>query len=151
MPNLTQQEMSARISAMGLKRRYKPVNDPSNSEREKGEEVILLETRKMQIADGTLKGAEVDIYDDHTVRVWTHRKKKAADIARSIGCKVRLLDGEAELYLPAARADEFLHGLGVKVKSNRKGPVLTPEQRAKALAAAQAARKAKKAALATAV
>lgn len=147
MPNLTQQEMSARISAMGLKRRYKPVNDPSNSEREKGEEVILLETRKMQIADGTLKGAEVDIYDDHTVRVWTHRKKKAADIARSIGCKVRLLDGEAELYLPAARADEFLHGLGVKVRHAR--PAASPELVAKRVEALRRFRESKKAGLAS--
>lgn len=164
MPNLTQQEMSARISAMGLKRSYRPVNDPSNTEREAGNEIILLETRKFEIKDGVLKGSQIDVYDSSTVRVWTHKKKKAAAVARAVGCKVRLLDGEAELYLPAARADEFLHAFGAKVKRPisqerldalaRVRASMTPEQiekRNAALAAARLARKAQKAGLATPV
>jgi hypothetical protein len=115
-------EMIAKLRAMGLKRAYKPYQEDEN-------DTILLQCRKpATIVDGLLRGAEIDVYDDHTVRVWTHKRRTVQNIAKANGFKARLLTGEAELYLPAARADEFLYGLGAKVKRTR---VLTPEQLAK--------------------
>lgn len=153
--------MSKKLSSIGLKRSYKPVNDVGNGERDPGRERILLECRRpATITDGVMKGAEMDIYDDSTVRVWTSQKQKANLIAKANGFKVRLLDGEAELYIPVSRADEFLHGLGAKVKkvmsperiakmalalANR-----TPEQKAAAMAGLAKARLARKTAKAVA-
>jgi hypothetical protein len=126
---------------LGLKRRYKPYWEGDS---EAGS--IALETRRFAITDGTMKGTQMDIYDDNAVRVWTSRKAKAMALARANGFKVRLLDGEAELHIPTSRADEFLHGLGAKVKATR---VLTPEQRAELSARMAKVQQARKKALAT--
>lgn len=147
MPTLTIAEMTAKLNELGLKRKYKPINDSSNVDRSAGDEVILLDVRKpTNIVDGEMNGSEIDIHDNNTVRVWTSRKSKAMAIARAIGCKVRMLDGEAELFLPMSRADEFIHGLGAKVKANRN---FTPEQNAAAAARLAKVRAARKAAKAT--
>lgn len=132
MARLTNEEMVSKLSSLGLKRRYKPYNDVRNPELPSGEEKILLECRRpiTRALDGVASGTEIDIYDSNTVRVLTPRKTKAMATARANGFKVRLLDGEAELYLPMSRADEFLHGFGAKVKATRN---LTPEQRAAAV------------------
>jgi len=128
MPTLTIPVMVAKLKSIGLTRKYKPFNDPANAEREEGREVILLECRKpAKIVDGLLKGAEIDIYDDSTVRVWTNQKQKATAIAKANGFRSRLLDGEAEIFIPVDKADMFLHALGAKVK---KTVVHTPEQTA---------------------
>lgn len=119
--------MSKKILSLGLKRRYKPYNDERNIDLPHGKEVILLECRKpATIIDGWLHGAEIDLYGSDTVRVWTSQKHKAMAIAKANGFRVRPLDGEAELFIPVARADEFLHGLGAKVRATR---IMTPEQR----------------------
>ena len=124
---LNKQEMSDKLLSIGLKRKYKPYNDEANSEREPDKQIILLEARRpAQIVDGELRGCEIDVYDDSTIRVWTNQKQKAKTIAAANQFKIRLLDGEAELYIPADRADEFLHGLGAKVRATR---TLTQEQR----------------------
>ena len=128
MAKLKISEMTDKLKSIGLSRRYKPFNDPTNIEREDGDEVILLECRKpAQIVDGLLVGAEIDIYDDSTVRVWTSQMKKANAIAKANGFKSRLLTGEAEILIPTAKADLFLHALGAKVM---KTVVHTPEQTA---------------------
>lgn len=121
-------DLSDLLAGLGLKRTYFPYLDG-----EPGRWNILLQARKpAMIIDGELRGAEFCLHDTETVLVWTSQKIKAKMIADMIGCKVRLLDGEAELYLPIKEADRFLHGLGAKVKSSRKAPVLTPEQQQKA-------------------
>ena len=144
MPLLSSTDMSVKIASLGLKRKYKPYHENT----EKARPVILQQTRQPPVitGGGIMHGCEMDIHDDQTVRVWTSQKKKAADLARTNGFNVRLLDGEAELYIPIARADEFLHSLGAKVKVNRPPPVMTPEWRAKSLAALAAYRAGRKAA-----
>jgi len=123
---LSKQEMSDKLLSIGLKRKYKPYWDGDS---EHGS--ICLETRKFSIVDGELSGSEIDVCDDNTIRVWTSKKPTAMARARENGFKIKLFDGEAELYIPADRADEFLHKLGAKVRMNR---IFTPEQKA-ALAA----------------
>lgn len=111
-------EMGAVLKQMGLKRAYKPY-----AEGENGHWKILLHTRRpVKITKGVMSGVEVDTYDPQTVRVWTNQKQKANAVAKANGFKVRLLDFEAELYVPGDRADEFLHGLGARVKKQ-----LSPE------------------------
>lgn len=126
MAKLTTEEMISKLKTLGLKRKYKPVNDFANSERDSGQEVIMLEVRKpASFVDGYMSGSEIDISDNKTVRIWTSRKNKAAAVARDNNFPVRFFDGEAELYVPLERADEFLHSFGAKVKSKRN---FTPEQ-----------------------
>lgn len=149
---LSKDQMSATLKKMGLNRAYKPYCDGDR-------DTIMLETRRFEIKDGTMKGSQIDIYDAGTVRVWTSQKSKAMALARAGGFKVRLFDGEAELYLPAEKADMYLHSLGAKVKKQlsperlvalaKARELMTPEQRAKGLAGLAAARKAKKALVAT--
>ncbi|HOX23860.1 MAG TPA: hypothetical protein PLL10_10365, partial [Elusimicrobiales bacterium] len=59
-------------------------------------------------------------------RVWTARKRLAHDLAKRHGLKVRLLDGEAELWVPAELADELLPKFGAKIKHTRH---ISPERR----------------------
>lgn len=142
MAHLTLDEMQKKLKTLGLFRRYKPVNDDSNTDREKGDEVILLECRKpASIVAGLLKGAEIDIYDDSTVRVWTNQKTKAMALAKSQGFRIRKLDGEAELFIPTAVADHYLHGFGAKVRQTK---VMTPEQKSVLLERLAKARQARK-------
>ena len=117
MPTLTIAEMTSKLKSIGLTRKYKPYNDEANIDREKGDEVILLEVRKpAKITDGIMKGVNIDIYDDSTVRVWTSQKTKAMALARTNKFRIRPLDGEAELFIPTVVADQYLHALGAKVK-----------------------------------
>lgn len=142
MSHLVFADMCEHLNGLGLTRRYKPFNDPSNVEREKGTEIIALECRRpAAIVGGAMNGSSVEVYDGHTVRVWTSKKAKAMRIARENGFRVRLLDGEAELFIPTNRADEFLHGLGAKVRTTR---AMTPEQRAAATARLAKARQDRK-------
>lgn len=114
----TKDEMSIALREMGLKRAYKPYCDDDHDS-------ILLETRRFGIIDGVLKGSEIDVYDGNTLRIWTSRRAKAASVAKANGFKVRFTHGEAELYIPASVADQFLHSFGAKVKATRN---FTPEQ-----------------------
>jgi len=139
--------MTDKLSSLGLKRRYKPLNDDANTERDAGEEIIKLDTRRpATFVDGFMRGADIDIYDDSTVRVWTSQKNKAMSLATAKGFRIRKLDGEAELYIPTSVADLYLHSFGAKVKSTR---VLTPEQRAVMAARLGKMRSSRKVALAT--
>ena len=116
----TQEQMQKQLKGMGLSKVYKPYHEIDS-----GNTIALcLLTRKpVTITNGVMKGSEIDVYDVNTFRVWTSRKHLAAQIAKEQGFKVRLLDGEAELFIPASRGDEFLHKFGAKVKSNRRpGP-----------------------------
>lgn len=103
---------------MGLKRAYKPFVDGEHDK-------VCLETRRFSITDGVLKGSQIDVYDSSTIRIWTSQKKKAKEVGAANKFRVRLFDGEAELFIPAESADRWLHSFGAKVKSTR---TFTPEQ-----------------------
>jgi len=118
---LSKEMMLNTIAAMGLKKRYQPYQDNIETE------VILLTCRKPATIDsaGDMNGSEIDIYNPTTIRVWTSQLKKANKLAKDKGFRIRVLDGEAELFVPADRADEFLHGLGAKARKQT-----SPEARA---------------------
>ena len=132
-------EMIEKLKRLGLKRAYKPYWDGDSDHGS-----LMLETRLFKIADGKMAGTQVDLYDDGTLRVWTSQKQRAKAIAKANRFKVELLDGEAVLFIPIARADEFLHSFGARVKKQ-----MTEETKAKRVAALTKFREAKKAALAT--
>jgi hypothetical protein len=113
---MTKEEMNATLASMGLKKIYKPFTDNDNTK-----DIICLTTRKpAKIIDGIMHGSDIDLYDNNTFRVWTSHKNKAIKAAKDNNFKIRPLDGEAELFIPVSRADEFLHSFGAKVKANRK-------------------------------
>ena len=84
---------------------------------------MLKVRRPAQIVDGRLHGSEIDLYSAETFRVWTAKKKKAKTLAQKHKLQVRLLDGEAELFVPAALADTILSAFGAWTRRE-----LTPEQ-----------------------
>ena len=107
---VTQQEMTDKLKALGLKKQFFPYTEAETG-------VILLKTRKpAAIVDGLLVGSEIDLYDNSTFRVWTPQKKKAMAYAKKYLLKIRLLDGEAALFVPVNLADELLPKFGAKVK-----------------------------------
>lgn len=113
---MTHLELSEKLTKIGLKKRYKPYQETETK-------AICLQTRKAAtVIDGVMSGAEIDLYDDSTFRIWTSQKKKANALAIKHGLKINLLDGEAELFVPVKLADELLHSLGAKVKKTLKPP-----------------------------
>ena len=75
-----------------------------------------IKTRKpSKIVDGKLTGNEI-VLEDKLFRVWTPKKKLANAYATKYGLKIRLLDGEAELWVTPETADELLPKFGAKVK-----------------------------------
>lgn len=132
---LTKAEMLSKLKTIGLKREYKPYWEEGPKH-----DTILLECRKpATIIDGIMIGVNMDVYDDATIGVWTSRKQNANAIAKANGFKIRLLDGEADLFLPVDRADEFLHKMGAKVKKQ-----MSAEAKAKGAARLSKAREASK-------
>src|SRR3990167_8187994 len=107
---MKKQEMMDKLRRIGLKKTFNAYQEPEHYN-------ILLKTRKtVQIVDGWLTGSEIDIYDDHTFRVWTPKTRKATACAIKYGLKIRKIDGEAELFIPIFMADELLPLFGAKVK-----------------------------------
>ena len=103
-------DLLALLAAMGCKKHFKPYMETESK-------TILLQTRKPpQIIDGVMSGAEIDIYDNSTFRIWTSQTKKARAAAARYGLRLRLMDGESELFIPAILADELLPKFGAKVK-----------------------------------
>ena len=98
------------LRKMGCKIPFKPY-------REAGTGAILLHVRRpAQIIEGRLQGSEIDVYDSTTFRVWTPQVKKARAYTARYGLRLRLMDGECELFIPAHLADALLHGFGAKAK-----------------------------------
>ncbi|MDD2772295.1 MAG: hypothetical protein PHP45_01205 [Elusimicrobiales bacterium] len=128
---MTKQEMQKHLKALGLKKSFKPYAEPESS-------AFMLETRKpAQIVDGLLRGSEICL-QGKLFRVWTSRKRLAHDFAKQHGLKVRLLDGEAELWVPSELADVLLSLFGAKVK---KVCAMSQEQRQALCAKMRLARK----------
>ena len=110
-------EIQAHFKGLGLRKTYRAYQESESG-------TFLLKVRRpAQIVDGRLQGTEIDLYDASTFRVWTARKKKARALAARFGLRVRLLDGEAELCVPATLADAILPAFGAKTRRE-----LTPEQ-----------------------
>jgi hypothetical protein len=106
----SKKQLSEKIRSMGIKKEFKPFREPES-------DAVMLQVRNPSlIVDGQLVGSEIDIYDKSTFRIWTSRKQKAKAYAQRYKLTVRLLDGEAELLVPAHLADEVLPKFGGKVK-----------------------------------
>jgi len=102
-------EMQEKLRSLGLAKNFRPYAEQETS-------ALMLATRKpVQIVGGLLKGCEI-VLEGGLFRVWTGRKRLAHELAQRHGLRVRLLDGEAELWVPAALADELLPKFGAKVK-----------------------------------
>jgi len=128
---MTKQEMLERLQALGIKKSFRPY-----AEMETG--AFMLETQKPpQIVDGLLRGSEI-VLQGKLFRVWTPRKRLAHMLATQHNLRVRLLDGEAELWVPAELADELLQKFGAKVK---KSCAMSQEQREARCAKMRLARK----------
>lgn len=111
------EEVHEHLRQLGLRKTFRPYLEPESG-------IILLTVRRpAQVVAGRLQGSEIDLYDAETFRVWTPKKKTARAIAARYGLRVRLLDGEATLFVPAALADAILPAFGAKTKRD-----LTPEQ-----------------------
>ena len=116
---MTKQEMAGQLQTLGLKKSFKPYSEPETG-------TLMLATRyPAQIVDGLLRGNEICL-QGKLFRVWTARKRLAHDLAKQHSLKVRLLDGETELWIPAELADELLPKFGAKIKHARH---LSPERR----------------------
>lgn len=106
---MTIEEMQAVLTDIGLRKPFRPIWDRD------AEKIFIKTRRAAEIVDGWLRGTEIVLENDY-FRVWTQHKVKAANLARSRGWKVRLWDGEAELWVPAMAGDEILPLFGAITK-----------------------------------
>lgn len=116
----TRKELEQILLSMGCGIQFKPYRDTES------DRILLIVRRPASIQDGRLLGTEIDIYDPTTFRVWTGKVRKAKEIATQYGLKIRLLDGECELFVPVPVADKVLRIFGAKVKR-----AVSPEDRAR--------------------
>lgn len=118
-------ELLELLRGMGVKARFKPYREPESGA------ILLQVKRPAHIVDGRLAGEQVDLYrhTPPTFRVWTSHTKKAKAYATHYGLRLRMIDGECELFIPGHLADDLLPKFGAKVKR-----VLSPEQKEKLLA-----------------
>lgn len=99
------------LSALGCWSQFKPYLEAETGA------LLLHVHRPVQITpDGRAHGCEIDFIPPSTFRVWTTQARKAKACARHHGLRLRLLNGEAELYIPAQLADSLLREFGAKVK-----------------------------------
>ena len=125
---MTIEEMNATLRGLGLKRTYRPEWDAETG-------TIMLKTRKpAQIVDGALIGSDICLTQkrmrEGVFRVWTPQSKKSNRIAKENKITVRLLDGEAELFVPARLADQLLPVFGAKIRRFLTGKRLEDAKRA---------------------
>ena len=104
------QDAPAHLKTLGLSRPFRPCVESETG-------ILLLQTRKpAQVIDGKLQGCEIALTPGGVFRVWTAQTRKAAKLAQAHGLRLRKLDGEAELFVPASLADAILPIFGAKVK-----------------------------------
>jgi hypothetical protein len=125
MERMTIEEMHAKLKSIGMLLEYFPIwNNES--------ECIELRTLREEIVDGKLVGSMISLNKDCSlVNVLTPKKQKAKALAKAMVFKVRLLDGEAELFIPPVHADAYLRLFGARVKRH-----MSPEALAKRQASA---------------
>lgn len=127
---MTQAEATALLRAAGVMKPFRPHIEPETG-------AVLLRTRRAaQIIEGRLSGSEI-VLSGSDFKAWTSQKRKAKTLANRHGLKVRLLDSEAELTVPARLADELLPLLGAKVART-----VTPEVAERSRAVLQSLREA---------
>jgi hypothetical protein len=85
---------------------------------------MIATRRQAMIADGKLEGSEITTTSGG-YRVWTARTRLARELAERHGLKLRLWDGEADLFVPDALAAALLPRFGARTRRT-----LTDEQRA---------------------
>jgi hypothetical protein len=125
-------DATALLKTLGIKKPFKLQIEPETG-------TVLLRTRRVaQILDGALSGSEIVLRGSEFL-VWTNQKRKANALASRHGLKVRLLDGEAEVIVPASLADELLPILGAKVAR-----IVSPEVAQRSRAVLQRVREAAK-------
>lgn len=109
-------ELLELLRGMSVKSRFKPYREPESGA------ILLQVKRPAHIVDGRLAGEQIDLYRDTppAFRVWTAHTKKAKAYATKYGLRLRMIDGECELFIPGHLADDLLPQFGAKVKSNRK-------------------------------
>ncbi len=118
---MTTDKMQERLRGLGLKKTYHPTWETESS-------TILLATRRpATITDGKLQGSEIALGHEGVFQVWTPKARKAKATATAHGLNVRTLNGETELLVPAALADNILPKFGARVKCARRP--LTAAQR----------------------
>lgn len=106
----TKEELKKMMRGLGIKSRFKPYQEPGTGN-------IYIQTSKpAKIKDGRLVGCEIVLEGPATFRVWTPRTRLAKTCAIRYELRVRLLDGEADLYIPASLADILLRQFGASVK-----------------------------------
>lgn len=106
---MTKQEMQEHLKTLGVLKAFKPYAEPETS-------ALMLETRKpVQIVAGLLRGSEICL-QGKLFRVWTERKRLANTLAKQHNLHVRLLDSEAELWVPAELADTLLPKFGARTR-----------------------------------
>ncbi|MFA5161536.1 MAG: hypothetical protein WC421_04765 [Elusimicrobiales bacterium] len=106
---MTKQEMQEHLKTLGLKKTFKPYAEPETG-------TLMLATRHpAQIVDGLLRGIEICL-QGKLFRVWTARKRLANTLAKQHNLRVRLLDREAELWVPVELADALFSRFGAKIK-----------------------------------
>ena len=104
------EEAQEHLKRLGLRKTYFPYRETES------EAVVLKVRRPAQIVDGRLRGLEIDLFDASTFRIWTPSKRKAKAMALRYGLRVRLLDGEAELFVSAELADAVLPAFGARTR-----------------------------------
>lgn len=107
---MTKEKALSLLSEAGSKKTYFLLEESESK-------TVLFKTRRQsKIVDGELVGSEVDVFNAQEARVWTSKKNLAAKLAREHDLRVRLMDKEAELFVPLTLADKLLPKFGVKVK-----------------------------------
>lgn len=95
------------------------VRTPFRLEKEPGDggRWQVLTRKPARVVDGWLEGTQIDVaWDMGGFRVWTSQRTVAKALAVEHGLKAHLLDGEAEVCVPGALADELLPRFGAKYK-----------------------------------
>lgn len=106
---MTISEVTSELAALGIKRSFRPIIEPETG-------AVMIKTRRpAQIVAGELEGCEISQRGSAFV-VWTGQAVKARKLAKRYGLRVRALNGEAEVTVPASLADEVLPKLGAQVR-----------------------------------
>lgn len=106
---MTAGEASTKLAALGVRRGFSPIIEAETGT------VLLKVRRAVRIEGGALEGCEI-VLSAGGFLVWTAQSRTARKLAALHGVKVRLLNGEAELTIPGALADEILPKLGARVR-----------------------------------
>lgn len=115
-PCNSREDVLGLLKSWGVAKEFKPYRDP-NCEPLRW---LLLNRRPAQIVGGCLSGTDIYVDEfDRCFRVWTSQKKLAREIAGEYGLRVRLYDGEAEVWVTPVVADRVLPRFGAKTRQER--------------------------------